>query len=465
MHFVVASLLAAVNAAGPHYDNGLRANALITKIAAAAGADSAHTAHVKAVLHDFSHPKHAGDAWEGQAGGTLSADPARETLAIELRDASDPQPDRYVVRDGALLQWKDNQWSSIEAEGELLPSTFLKFDPLALIATISAHRENAQLLDASTLLFAFQNELLRIHVDPKTLLISRVEKSISNPLFGDLLEITNYSEWIDRGGFRFPSRIIITDGGRQRVALDVVDASRGSSLPKLPKGSERSPLTAEDIEFREVAPHLFAADLAVQNTRIYVAEFDDFLFVIEGAFNAHNGDVLVRRIHERFSKPIRYHSFSHIHGQYAGSVRSFIADGATVITTPTGAEYVRQIAASTHGFDADSLSARPRAARIEEVKTNRTIEDATNSVAIYNVESQHTDDYNVFYFPRSKTILAGDLLCVRGTDQPLKSRSKLFVSGVQKLGLEVERALITWPLDIPCRTDVAWSDVLQANAR
>ncbi len=465
MHFVLTSLLSAVAATGAHHDNGIRANALITKMAAASGANAAHTVQVNVVLRDFSHPKHAGDAWEGHMTGTLSGEPARALLAIELRDGSEPEADRYLVRDGSLLQWKDKQWTSIDAEGELLPSTFVKFDPLALIATIAAHRENAQLLDASTLLFAFQNELLRVHVDPKTSLPASVEKSISNPLFGDLLEVTTYASWSDRGTFRFPSRITITDGGRERAALDVERVSAGSTLPELPKGSELTPLVAEDIQFRELAPRLFAADLTVQNTRVYVAEFDDFVFVIEGVFNGRNGDVLVRRIHERFGKPIRYHSFSHIHGQYVGSVRSFIADGATIVTTPTGAEYVRQIAASTHGFDADALSANPRVSRIEVVKTSRTIEDAGNTIVIFNVESQHTDDYNVFYFPRSKTILSGDLLCVRGVDQPLKSRSKLFVTDVAKLGIDVERAFITWPLDNPCKTSVAWSDVLMANAK
>jgi len=448
MQFVLVVLLGV--ASGAHNDNSLRANALITRMVSASGANVPHTAQVKLLLRDFSHPKHAGDAWEGRLTATLVANPHPLKLNVELRDEAEPQPDRFELRDEKLFRWSDNAWSPIDAEGELLPSTFMKFDPLHFVATIAAHRENAQLLDRSTLLVALHGEMLRVHVDPKSALITSVEKAISHPLFGDLLEVTTYDDWKDRGAFRYPSRITITDGGRARAAIDVQSVRE-----------DAAPATT----FRELAPHLFAVDYTELNTRVFVAEFSDFVFVIEGANNSRNGDRLVRAIREQFRKPVRYHSFSHIHGQYVGSVRSYVAEGATIVTTPTGAEYVRQIASSTHRYDADALTATPHALSIEEVKASRRIEDETNSITIFNVESQHTDDYNIFYFPRSKSVLSGDLLCVRGADQPLKARSKLFVTNVEKLGLAVERAFITWPLDKPCVVDVPWADAIRANSR
>src|SRR5438128_1430947 len=138
MHLVLAAV---VGAAGPHYENALRANALITRMVTASGAHVRHTAQVSTILHDFSHPKHAGDAWEGKPGGTLVADASRATLSIELQDAGDPQPDRYALRDGVLLQWKDNTSTADEnaSQSRSAPPPKEEHYPCCPMAT-SSHR-------------------------------------------------------------------------------------------------------------------------------------------------------------------------------------------------------------------------------------------------------------------------------------------------------------------------------------
>jgi len=80
------------------------------------------------------------------------------------------------------------------------------------------------------------------------------------------------------------------------------------------------------------------------------------------------------------------------------------------------------------------------------VKERRRIEDGTNALEIFNVESGHTDEYFVFYFPQSKILLTGDLLFYPpGT--ALTGRSKQLCGTVEKLGVDVETFYVTWPLD------------------
>src|SRR5262249_17077865 len=164
-----------------------------------------------------------------------------------------------------------------------------------------------------------------------------------------------------------------------------------------------------DVRFREIAPHLFAADLRALNTRIYVAEFDSSLAVIEGAFGSRACDVIAAVVRERFAKPVRWFAFSHLHGQYAGGVRTWIHEGATVLGPPGPMPLISDPAKATPELAPDALARDPRPLKAEAVESRRTIADDTNALDVYNVPSGHTDEYFIFHFPRQKVLLAGDL--------------------------------------------------------
>jgi glyoxylase-like metal-dependent hydrolase (beta-lactamase superfamily II) len=94
----------------------------------------------------------------------------------------------------------------------------------------------------------------------------------------------------------------------------------------------------------------------------------------------------------------------------------------------------------------DALAAEPRPLRMEVVPKDWRTEDHVNAVEVYNVESGHTDEYLIVYFPRQKVLLTGDLLFYR-PGQPLSDRSLKLCENVRKLGLDVETYVATWPLD------------------
>jgi len=107
---------------------------------------------------------------------------------------------------------------------------------------------------------------------------------------------------------------------------------------------------------------------------------------------------------------------------------------------------IEEIAAAPHALQPDALSAAPRKPSIETVKADRLLEDATNAVHVFNVVSEHTDEYFVFWFPGPKILLTGDLLFYR-PGKPLTGRSKRLCTTVTELKLQPERYVATWPLD------------------
>lgn len=422
---------------------------LLLALPLSADVPSRHTIEGTAILRDFSHPRHAGDYHEERLRVTIAADCERDALVFTFQPGEGPA-DRFALRGTSLFEAKGVELTATESAGGLSASALARLDPLFVASMLHDERDSTH---------ARGNDLWTIHRRDGRL--SSIETPVHDDLYGDLIETVSYEGWGDRGGVSFPSRITVRLGDRLKIALDVTGVRAGAE-DELLRGvrAREHAVYDEDIAFRELAPHLFAIELKPTDSRVFVAEFDDFVFVIEGAYDDRNVARIARRIAQRFApKPIRYFSFSHIHGQYVGGVRTYAGAGATVLTTPTGAEVVKEIAASRHGRSG------PMKIRTEVVAKSRTIEDGTNAMTIFNVDSQHTDDYFVFYFPRSKLLLAGDLLCYRGETTPLRGRSIHLCETIQALGIDVETITITWPLEnYGCLSPVAFSDFTKACA-
>src|SRR5262249_12962489 len=54
-------------------------------------------------------------------------------------------------------------------------------------------------------------------------LVSRVESWVDNPVLGDMLVVTTYSDYREHGGVRFPSRIVQSAGGQTVLELTVTE--------------------------------------------------------------------------------------------------------------------------------------------------------------------------------------------------------------------------------------------------
>lgn len=91
-----------------------------------------------------------------------------------------------------------------------------------------------------------------------------------------------------------------------------------------------------------------------------------------------------------------------------GGLRSFIAEGATVITTDRNRALIREMAAGKHS---DRLARSPRELQIQGLEHGRrTFQDHTQTLELIDIgPNSHTAEMIIAYLPKHRIVFQGDL--------------------------------------------------------
>jgi glyoxylase-like metal-dependent hydrolase (beta-lactamase superfamily II) len=184
--------------------------------------------------------------------------------------------------------------------------------------------------------------------------------------------------------------------------------------------------------------------------RSLVVEFADYLVLIEAAVGSANGERMVDAVKRRWlEKPIRYFFFSHHHPHYTGGLRAFIAEGATIITTPGNKEFVRKVARYRFKISPDRLARSPRPVRIHTFRNRFELTDSTNRLVAIDIgeRSTHTDEFVIFYLPKQKLVFEAEQGWVTVDGALLASRrAEGFLKVLSDEGIDAQRLVQCWPM-------------------
>ncbi|MGQ0639909.1 MAG: hypothetical protein ACT4P6_03920 [Gemmatimonadaceae bacterium] len=134
-------------------------------------------------------------------------------------------------------------------------------------------------------------------------------------------------------------------------------------------------------------------------------------------------------------------TFSHHHDDHAGGLRRYIADGITIVTTPSNRRFVERVARTVHSFVPDSLSRAPRPPLIETFSGRRVFADTTMIVELHELgANSHVDEMVLAWLPRQRLIFQGDLVILpdQGEVGPANTLTVEFLRKVDEMGWPVE---------------------------
>lgn len=253
---------------------------------------------------------------------------------------------------------------------------------------------------------------LTLGFDPATKELRAILGMTTDPLLGDTGTEVTFTDYRRVGGILIPGRRTASTGGEvtqeveyREVGFEPVFAD---SLLQPPAQSVTLGTPPAAVPVRELAPGVWAVDPGGYVS--LVVAFDQFVLATEAPGQSA---AIIERIKTLApGKPIQWVVPSHHHDDHAGGAREYVAEGATILTTPGNVGYFRQMAAASRTIRPDRQSRVRAPAKIETVTGGRrTISDGTRIVEVHDIgPSPHANEMLVIWLPAEGILYQGDLL-------------------------------------------------------
>ena len=248
-------------------------------------------------------------------------------------------------------------------------------------------------------------------------LVEKTETWVPNPILGDTLIETTFSDYADYAGVKFPRRVVQKQGGFDVLDVTVAEVQPNAAV-NLPAPAAATPQQASTKSERVADGVWYLTGTPDPNSQ--VVEFRDFTVVVESSVS--EGRALANIAEAKRlapAKPIRFHVNSHHHGDHAAGVRAFIAEGATIVTHDMNRRFYEQVLLKApRTLQPDALAKSPRAASFVWVRDRHVITDGAQTLEIHHVPNGHAANLLMGYLPQQKLLLITDIFNDFGMPRP-----------------------------------------------
>ena len=255
---------------------------------------------------------------------------------------------------------------------------------------------------------------IAFYIHQQSRLVSKFETLGTDAFSGDVVTEVIFTGYRDIKGQKVPISRITKVGGEVVEEVRYEDAVFNAALSD---DKFKAPADFRAVTFPTPEPVTKLADnvytVSAGGYNVLFVAFKDFVFVME----APGGDGVSKQAIEQIKKtvpgkPIRYLAVTHHHDDHAGGIRTYIAEGATLIAAPGEKTFFEKIARSRFTVSPDALALKPQPIKIETLQYGkRVITDGTQTVEIHDIGSgPHTEEMLVAYLPEQRILFQGDLL-------------------------------------------------------
>ena len=183
-----------------------------------------------------------------------------------------------------------------------------------------------------------------------------------------------------------------------------------------------------------------------------VVEFADHLAVIEAPQNEARSLAVIKEIRKSVGKkPIRYIINTHHHFDHSGGLRTYVEEGATVITADSNKAFYEKVLspAAPRTLNPDSLALEKKkipTLKIEPVTDKKVLMDKDRTLELHVIkDSPHADGLLMAYLPAEKILVEVDVYTPPAANAPpataVSPATVNLVTNIERLKLDVDKIL------------------------
>jgi hypothetical protein len=270
-------------------------------------------------------------------------------------------------------------------------------------------------------------------------ILTKIDTWMDNPVLGDMLVETKFLDYKDFNGVKFPTHIVQEQGGSMTLDLNVKDVQPNvaNATLRVPENVLKATVRPETAKSEKMADGVWFIHGGHNSVLV---EFKDFLAVVDAPVDEARSVAVLAEVKRLVpDKPVKYVINTHHHFDHSGGLRTYVAEGATVITHENNKPYYETVWKYPHTIAPDRLSEHPREPTFITFKNKYVLTDGTRNLEVHlDFGDMHDQFLSFAWLPKEKILIeADDFSGWYITPLSLAMWNNLY-GNLQRLGIEPE---------------------------
>lgn len=309
---------------------------------------------------------------------------------------------------------------------------------------VKAAMANGGQLDGKTITVTIEGRDVKATLNDQNL-VDKVSYLSTSEVVGDYPVEIAYSDYADFSGVKFPRHIVQTEDGSPTWDIRINSVTPNAAVAlEVPANVPNAPAppAVPAVTTTKLADAVWY--LTAQGVHSWAVEMRDHIVVVEGIASDARSLAVIDAIKKQFpNKPIRYVINTHAHYDHAGGLRTYVAEGVTIVTQEGNKAFYEQVWARPHTIQPDTLSKAPKAPMFDTVAEKKVLTDGRETIEIYHMKnSGHNANNLLVYMPREGLIYWGDGYNPPAGDNPVDPQR------TPEFGIDLYRNIVDLKLNV-----------------